>query len=78
MSRKMVDHLRARGLRVSANRLIDLIHLFFQVFFWVCNKEEDFDRAFAMGRVAVVTDYPSELLKYLQNHSEIERPSMSS
>ncbi|VUZ39230.1 unnamed protein product [Hymenolepis diminuta] len=63
MSRKMVDHLRARGLKV---------------FFWVCNREEDFDRAFAMGRVAVVTDYPSELLKYLQNHSEIERPSMNS
>nr|CDS28042.1 glycerophosphodiester phosphodiesterase [Hymenolepis microstoma] len=63
MSRKLIDHLRARGLKV---------------FFWVCNEEKDFDKAFSMGRVAIVTDYPSELLKYLQNHPEIERSSTSS
>ncbi|KAM7535771.1 hypothetical protein Aperf_G00000100711 [Anoplocephala perfoliata] len=58
MSRKMNDHLRARGIRI---------------FYWVCNTEEDFDRAFSMGRVAVVTDYPSKLLNYLRNHPEIQR-----
>ena len=59
----MLDHLRARGIRV---------------FFWVCNTEEDFNRAFSMGRVAVVTDYPSDLLAYLKKHPEIERGPFSS
>ena len=63
MSRKLVDHLRARGI---------------QVFYWVCNTEKDFDRAFSMGRVAVVTDYPSDLLAYLRRHPEIERGTFSS
>ncbi|VDD82845.1 unnamed protein product [Mesocestoides corti] len=62
MSRKLVDHLRARGI---------------QVFYWVCNTDEDFDRAFAMGKVAVVTDYPSELVAYLRRHPEIPRGTFS-
>nr|NP_001187824.1 glycerophosphodiester phosphodiesterase domain-containing protein 1 [Ictalurus punctatus]ADO29168.1 glycerophosphodiester phosphodiesterase domain-containing protein 1 [Ictalurus punctatus] len=62
MSRRLVDHLRSRGM---------------SVFFWVCNSETDFDRAFSMGKVAVVTDYPSELVSYLSKHPEIPRGAFS-
>ncbi|EUB59203.1 Glycerophosphodiester phosphodiesterase domain-containing protein [Echinococcus granulosus] len=63
MSEKLVNHLRARGI---------------QVFYWVCNTEKDYDKAFSMGRVAVVTDYPSQLMHYLGQHPEIQRGTFSS
>ncbi|CDS43201.1 glycerophosphodiester phosphodiesterase [Echinococcus multilocularis] len=63
MSEKLVNHLRARGI---------------QVFYWVCNTEKDYDKAFSMGRVAVVTDYPSQLMHYLGQHPEIQRGTCSS
>ncbi len=52
-------------------------YLLLQVFYWVCNTEEDFDRAFSMGQVAIVTDYPSDLVSYLSKHPEIPRGTFS-
>ncbi|KAL5968623.1 Lysophospholipase D GDPD1 [Taenia solium] len=63
MSKSLVNHLRARGI---------------QVFYWVCNTEKDYDRAFSMGRVAVVTDYPSQLMRYLGQHPGVQRGTFSS
>ncbi|VDK39631.1 unnamed protein product [Taenia asiatica] len=63
MSKRLVNHLRARGI---------------QVFYWVCNTEKDYDRAFSMGRVAVVTDYPSQLMRYLGQHPGVQRGTFSS
>ncbi|VDL89892.1 unnamed protein product [Schistocephalus solidus] len=58
MSPKLFAHLKARGI---------------PVFIWVCNTTEDFDRAFAAGGQGVVTDYPSRLVVYLNQHPEIDR-----
>nr|VZI25997.1 unnamed protein product [Spirometra erinaceieuropaei] len=58
MSPKLFAHLKARGI---------------PVFIWVCNTAEDFDRAFAAGGQGVVTDYPSRLVTYLDQHPEIDR-----
>ncbi|KAH9595238.1 Lysophospholipase D gdpd1, variant 2 [Schistosoma haematobium] len=50
-----IEHLRKRGL---------------PVFFWVCNNEEDMEKAFELGASGVMTDYPRKLTEFLKKHPE--------
>ncbi|RTG80641.1 uncharacterized protein DC041_0002248 [Schistosoma bovis] len=40
------------------------------VFFWVCNNEEDMEKAFELGASGVMTDYPRKLTEFLKKHPE--------
>ena len=42
----------------------------FQTYLWVLNDEGDFDRAFRLGADGVMTDFPTKLKDYLDNHPE--------
>ncbi len=55
MRRSLFRHLAQRGIPTYA---------------WVVNTEEDFDRAFRHGVAGVMTDYPSRLQKYLEEHPQ--------
>ncbi|XP_043283410.1 lysophospholipase D GDPD1-like [Venturia canescens] len=48
----LFNHLRARGI---------------QVYFWVLNRDDEFERAFELGATGVMTDYPTKLKAYLKN-----------
>ena len=39
--------------------------LWFQVYIWVLNDEEDFQRAFDLGATGVMTDFPTRLREFL-------------
>ncbi len=55
MRRSLFRHLRRRGIPTYA---------------WVINTEEDYERAFKMGVEGVMTDYPTRLKKFLEEHPE--------
>ncbi|XP_035241488.1 lysophospholipase D GDPD1 [Anguilla anguilla] len=54
MRKALFDHLTARGI---------------QVYVWVLNDEEDFQRAFALGATGVMTDYPTKLKEFMEKQS---------
>ncbi|MBN3308999.1 lysophospholipase D GDPD1 [Amia ocellicauda] len=53
MRKALFDHLTARGI---------------QVYVWVLNDEEDFQRAFALGATGVMTDYPTKLKEFIEKN----------
>lgn len=57
MSPILFHHLRRRGI---------------QTYLWVLNDEADFDRAFKLGADGVMTDFPTKLKNYLDNHPEFK------
>ncbi|KAM3875481.1 lysophospholipase D GDPD1 [Diretmus argenteus] len=50
MRKTLFDHLTARGI---------------QVYIWVLNDEEDFQRAFDLGATGVMTDFPTKLKDFI-------------
>ncbi|XP_059511386.1 lysophospholipase D GDPD1 [Stegostoma tigrinum] len=53
MRKSLFEHLKARGI---------------QIYIWVLNDEEDFKRAFELGVTGVMTDYPTQLKKFLEHY----------
>uniref|UniRef100_A0A3Q3LF98 Glycerophosphodiester phosphodiesterase domain containing 1 n=1 Tax=Mastacembelus armatus TaxID=205130 RepID=A0A3Q3LF98_9TELE len=53
MRKALFDHLTARGI---------------QVYIWVLNDEEDFQRAFALGATGVMTDFPTRLKDFMDRN----------
>ncbi|XP_041054004.1 lysophospholipase D GDPD1 [Carcharodon carcharias] len=53
MRKSLFEHLKARGI---------------QVYIWVLNDEEDFERAFDLGATGVMTDYPVQLKEFLEHY----------
>ncbi|XP_018414597.1 PREDICTED: glycerophosphodiester phosphodiesterase domain-containing protein 1-like [Nanorana parkeri] len=58
MRKGLFRHLQARGI---------------QVYLWVLNQESDFQRAFKCGATGVMTDYPSQLHRFLQQYEGEQR-----
>ncbi|KAM4829870.1 lysophospholipase D GDPD3 [Thomomys bottae] len=55
MRKSLIRHLEERGV---------------QVIFWCLNEESDFEAAFSLGATGVMTDFPSALRRYLDNHNQ--------
>lgn len=53
MRKSLIQHLEQRGV---------------QVVFWCLNEESDFEVAYNLGATGVMTDYPTALRRYLDNH----------
>uniref|UniRef100_A0A667YTT8 Glycerophosphodiester phosphodiesterase domain containing 1 n=1 Tax=Myripristis murdjan TaxID=586833 RepID=A0A667YTT8_9TELE len=53
MRKALFDHLTARGV---------------QVYIWVLNDEEDFQRAFDLGATGVMTDFPTKLKDFIERN----------
>ncbi|XP_039103726.1 lysophospholipase D GDPD3 isoform X1 [Hyaena hyaena] len=53
MRKGLIHHLQQRGV---------------QVVFWCLNEESDFEVAYGLGAAGVITDYPTALRRYLDNH----------
>ncbi|XP_038619286.1 lysophospholipase D GDPD3 [Tachyglossus aculeatus] len=53
MRKSLIRHLEARGV---------------QVVFWCLNEEADFKVALGLGASGVMTDYPTDLRRYLDSH----------
>lgn len=53
MRKALFNHLTARGI---------------QVYIWVLNDEEDFERAFDLGATGVMTDFPTRLKDYMDRN----------
>ncbi|XP_068173161.1 lysophospholipase D GDPD1 [Antennarius striatus] len=53
MRKTLFEHLTARGI---------------QVYVWVLNDEEDFQRAFDLGATGVMTDFPSRLKDFMDRN----------
>lgn len=60
MRKSLIRHLEERGV---------------QVVFWCLNEESDFEVAFNLGATGVLTDYPTALRRYLDNHGPTVRAS---
>nr|XP_012319873.1 glycerophosphodiester phosphodiesterase domain-containing protein 3 [Aotus nancymaae] len=60
MRKSLIRHLEERGV---------------QVVFWCLNDESDFEAAFSVGASGVMTDYPTALRHYLDNHEPAARTS---
>uniref|UniRef100_A0A8C4E752 Glycerophosphodiester phosphodiesterase domain containing 1 n=1 Tax=Dicentrarchus labrax TaxID=13489 RepID=A0A8C4E752_DICLA len=58
MRKALFDHLTARGI---------------QVYIWVLNDEEDFQRAFDLGATGVMTDFPTRLKDFMDRNG-ISKP----
>ncbi|XP_075420829.1 lysophospholipase D GDPD3 isoform X1 [Tenrec ecaudatus] len=56
MRKSLIQHLEGRGI---------------QVVFWCLNEESDFEVAFSLGASGVITDYPTALRRYLDNHRAV-------
>uniref|UniRef100_A0A3Q2X537 Glycerophosphodiester phosphodiesterase domain containing 1 n=1 Tax=Haplochromis burtoni TaxID=8153 RepID=A0A3Q2X537_HAPBU len=54
MRKALFDHLTARGI---------------QVYIWVLNDEDDFQRAFDLGATGVMTDFPTKLKDFMDRNS---------
>uniref|UniRef100_A0A0K8REB6 Putative pogo family transposase n=1 Tax=Ixodes ricinus TaxID=34613 RepID=A0A0K8REB6_IXORI len=52
----LIDHLRKRGI---------------PTYLWVLNEKEDFQRAFRLGACGVMTDRPTLLTEFLQEHPDL-------
>uniref|UniRef100_A0A1B6FMV2 GP-PDE domain-containing protein n=1 Tax=Cuerna arida TaxID=1464854 RepID=A0A1B6FMV2_9HEMI len=53
--RALFNHLHERGI---------------QVYIWVLNHDEEYERAFQLGATGVMTDYPSRLRQFLDNNPQ--------
>uniref|UniRef100_A0A8C4ZP65 Glycerophosphodiester phosphodiesterase domain containing 1 n=1 Tax=Gadus morhua TaxID=8049 RepID=A0A8C4ZP65_GADMO len=53
MRKALFDHLTARGI---------------QVYIWVLNDDEDFQRAFDLGATGVMTDFPTKLKDFIERN----------
>lgn len=53
MRKALFNHLNARGI---------------QVYIWVLNEEEDFQRAFDLGATGVMTDFPTRLRDFMDKN----------
>uniref|UniRef100_A0A3P9Q113 Glycerophosphodiester phosphodiesterase domain containing 1 n=1 Tax=Poecilia reticulata TaxID=8081 RepID=A0A3P9Q113_POERE len=58
MRKALFQHLTARGI---------------QVYIWVLNDEEDFQRAFDLGATGVMTDFPTRLKEFMDRNG-ISKP----
>ncbi|XP_075871119.1 lysophospholipase D GDPD1 isoform X1 [Nelusetta ayraudi] len=58
MRKALFQHLTARGI---------------QVYIWVLNEDEDFQRAFDLGATGVMTDFPTRLRDFM-NRKAISKP----
>ncbi|KAG7478792.1 lysophospholipase D GDPD1 [Solea senegalensis] len=58
MRKTLFKHLTARGI---------------QVYIWVLNDEEDFQRAFELGATGVMTDFPTRLKDFM-DRNDISKP----
>lgn len=58
MRKALFNHLTARGI---------------QVYIWVLNDDEDFQRAFDLGATGVMTDFPTRLRHFMDNNG-ISKP----
>lgn len=47
----------------------------FQVYLWVLNEDDQFERAFKYGVDGVMTDFPTRLTDFLRNHPEFGHPA---
>lgn len=54
MNSTMFKHLSDRGI---------------QIYIWVLNDEEDFDRAMKYGATGIMTDFPTRLKQFLEHRS---------
>ncbi|ELW66382.1 Glycerophosphodiester phosphodiesterase domain-containing protein 3 [Tupaia chinensis] len=63
MRKSLIRHLEERGV---------------QVVFWCLNEESDFEVAFNLGATGVLTDYPTALRRYLDNHGPTALGSLCS
>lgn len=52
--KSFVRHLKMRGI---------------MVYFWVLNTDEEFEMAFDCGANGIITDYPSKLIKFIDNYN---------
>lgn len=43
--------------------------MWFQVYIWVLNDEDDFQRAFDLGATGVMTDFPTKLKDFMDRNS---------
>lgn len=55
MSPVLFNHLKKRGI---------------QTYLWVLNDEQQFTRAFRLGANGIMTDFPTKLTQYLENHPQ--------
>ncbi|XP_072454882.1 lysophospholipase D GDPD3 [Notamacropus eugenii] len=62
MRKSLIRHLEERGI---------------QVVFWCLNEESDFEAAYKLGATGVMTDYPTALRHYLDNHPQEPKRSNS-
>ncbi|XP_008683464.1 lysophospholipase D GDPD3 isoform X1 [Ursus maritimus] len=60
MRKSLIQHLEQRGV---------------QVIFWCLNEESDFEAAYGLGATGVITDYPTALRRYLDNHGRAAQAS---
>ena len=58
MRPSLFDHLKARGI---------------QVYVWVLNEDEEFEKAFSQGVTGVMTDYPTKLAEFLRRNPQYRR-----
>ncbi|XP_022192878.1 lysophospholipase D GDPD1 [Nilaparvata lugens] len=61
MRKSLFQHLSDRGI---------------QIYIWVLNNEEDFQRAFDLGATGIMTDYPTRLRKFLDKNPQYNRHSL--
>ncbi|XP_070571830.1 lysophospholipase D GDPD1-like [Ptychodera flava] len=59
MSKIMFYHLSKRGI---------------QVYVWVLNEENDWERALRLGATGIMTDYPTQLSEFLSKNAHLVRP----
>uniref|UniRef100_A0A8C0VYG3 Lysophospholipase D GDPD3 n=1 Tax=Castor canadensis TaxID=51338 RepID=A0A8C0VYG3_CASCN len=62
MRKSLIRHLEERGV---------------QVVFWCLNEESDFEVALSLGATGVMTDYPTALRQYLDQHQPAAQPPKS-
>ncbi|XP_033102217.1 lysophospholipase D GDPD1-like isoform X2 [Anneissia japonica] len=56
MSKFLFSHLKKRGI---------------EVYLWVLNEEEDWERALKLGASGIMTDYPEQLKNFMQSKNHI-------
>ncbi|XP_077996368.1 lysophospholipase D GDPD1-like [Glandiceps talaboti] len=59
MSKIMFYHLNKRGI---------------QVYIWVLNEENEWERALQLGATGIMTDYPTRLKEFINKNSNLIRP----
>ena len=58
MRPSLLKHLKDRGI---------------EVYVWVLNSDEEFDKAFKCGVTGVMTDYPTKLKDFLEKNPQFKR-----